>query len=103
MDGLQRDSWVTANGTMMVVDLDDMVLPSRRNHESQVIARRSRYTWSPPPEIAGELPQGFSLSLESLTGRDGVRRFSPTLPGPGFILNASIGNGFVIVNLLKFY
>lgn len=96
MDGLQRESWVTANGRMMVDDFADMVLASKCKHELQVVARRSRYTWAPPPEIAEKLPHGFSLSLDSLTGMDGVRRFVPALPTPDFILQASLGGSALL-------
>lgn len=91
MDVCQHRGWVPANGNIVIENLDDVVQFSKHNPETQASLRRSRYTWEPPPEIADQLPQGFSLSFECLAGGNGVRRFVPSLPVPAFILQASLG------------
>jgi len=51
----------------------------------------SRYTWRPPPDIAGELSAGFSLTFDCSTGPDGSRRFTPCGGIADFIVLASLG------------
>ena len=53
----------------------------------------TRYLWHPPAEIEAELPGDFTLSIDAMVGRDGVRRFAPA-DGIGlakFVVTASLG------------
>jgi hypothetical protein len=61
--------------------------------------RRLRYTWRPSPELARDLPEGFSLTLECLTGPDGIRRFAPEEPLGAFIAKAALGGEALLSRL----
>ncbi len=60
-----------------------------------------RYTWRPPHGIEGELPQGFSLTFDCLTGPDGVRRFAPEGGIHSFIIKAALGGEAVRTGLIE--
>jgi hypothetical protein len=52
---------------------------------------RVKYTWHPPESLRGQLPPGFQLSLQCVTGPDGVRRFYPWNSFEIFLALASAG------------
>lgn len=55
------------------------------------IAERSLYTWRPRAVLRSELPPGFRIAMDCLTGRDGSRRFPPAGGVKPFLLEASLG------------
>jgi hypothetical protein len=59
-----------------------------------------RHTWTPPADMHPELPEGFTLSLRSVVGPDGVRRFFPVDDLTSFFTDAFAG-GLALHNRLK--
>ncbi|HEX4592319.1 MAG TPA: hypothetical protein VH120_20460 [Gemmataceae bacterium] len=57
---------------------------------------RSRYIWSPPPDIAQDLPAGFVLSFDCGSIR-GFRHFTPTGSFESLVLCASLGGLALLV------
>lgn len=58
-------------GAISVEDLGSTIL------SGQHPAQKHQVIWRPPASITGELPLGFSISLECFIGQDGLRRFAP--------------------------
>lgn len=67
-------------------------IPENETELSSALARACRvasarhvYRWIPSEALRGQLPADFELRFECLTGKDGLRRFYPTLPGEDLI------------------
>jgi hypothetical protein len=52
---------------------------------------RLRFTWRPPQALYEQLPAGFELALQCVTGPDRARRFYPLHSFEGFLAQAWLG------------
>src|SRR5262245_45774132 len=63
-------------GTVTVEKMEDLRLRSTGAAINGALPRL-KYTWLPPEEVRDQLPPEFALSLQCVTGADGLRRFYP--------------------------
>jgi hypothetical protein len=78
----------------------------RRNLGSIQIVEKGRtthgypleqYNWSPPPDVLGNFPGGFTLAMDCVTAAGGMRLFTPYPNDVDWVLQASLG-GFAVYN-----
>ncbi|MCA9014765.1 MAG: hypothetical protein KDA77_05470, partial [Planctomycetaceae bacterium] len=79
-------------------------LPDNQSELSPALARafqaasaRHVYRWFPSEDIRSELPTDFELRFDCLTGKDGVRRFNPTLGSEALISLLFIGGLAILI------
>lgn len=70
------------------------IVPGQQNSHGHSI---EQCVWSPPADVLGELPIGFSLSMECRTSASGMRTFTPTPNVFEWLPVASLG-GFAVYN-----
>src|SRR5262245_23094254 len=77
-------------GVIRIEAAEDLRLP-RPGAASPLKLRRLQYTWRPPQALDEQLPAGFALALQCVTGPDRVRRFYPPNSFEGFLAQAWLG------------
>jgi hypothetical protein len=85
-DALPRDSV----GEIRIEAAEDLRLP-RPGAATPRKLRRHRYTWRPPQALYEQMPAGFELTLQCVTGPDRVRRFYPQDSFEAFLAQAWLG------------
>jgi hypothetical protein len=76
MDGAIPPPDRASFGEISIEEAEDMRLRLTENAE-EITVPRLKYIWHPPEALMPLLPPAFQLSMQCVTGRDGVRRFYP--------------------------
>ena len=76
MDGTVTSPDRASFGEIRIEEAEDVRFRPTENAD-EITHRRSKYTWHPPEELTPLLPDAFQLSMQCVTGSDGVRRFFP--------------------------
>ena len=86
----------TLHGQVVVEDQGVEQRRSERSPEKVAEFRRTRYVWAPPPDLRGEVPEGFELEFTCFAGSDGGRRFRPSKDFDELVAEAALG-GFALL------
>jgi hypothetical protein len=86
----------TLHGQVVVEDQGVEQRRSECSPEKAAELRRTRYVWTPPPDLWGEVPAGFELEFDCFAGSAGGRRFRPSKGFGALVVEAALG-GFALL------